>query len=178
MNILKKAFSFLSTLVLIAIIGFLLIAAPLVAGYKPVMVLSGSMEPAFHVGSIIYYKQAPFADINVGDPLTFYIEEGGAMVTHRVIEKNEETQEFTTQGDANDTADPNPVAYSRVAGKATPFCIPYAGYYVSYGKQMPVIVLMGAILVMNMVIDSLYPDEKDKKSKKSKKQQAEDKNQQ
>lgn len=178
MIILKKVFSFLSAVVLIAIIGFLLIAAPMVAGYKPVMVLSGSMEPAFHVGSVIYYKQTPFADIQVGDPITFYAGEEGTMVTHRVIEKNEQAQEFRTEGDANGAPDPNPVAYSRVAGKATPFCIPYAGYYVSYGRQVPVIVLMGAILVMNMVIDSLYPDEKDKKSKKSKKQQAEDGNQQ
>ncbi len=167
MNILKKGFNFLSTIVLICIMGFLLIAAPLVAGYKPVMVLSGSMEPTFYVGSVIYYKQAPFANINVGDPITFYAGEDGAMVTHRVIEKNEQTQEFTTQGDANETADPNPVPYSRVAGKATSFCIPYAGYYVSYGRQLPMIVLMGAILVMNIVIDSLYPDEKDKKKKKA-----------
>lgn len=165
MNILKTAFNFLSTIVLICIIGFLLIASPMVAGYKPVMVLSGSMEPAFHVGSVIYYKQTPFSQIQVGDPLTFYAGEDGAMVTHRVIEKDEQAQEFRTQGDANETPDPNPVSFDRVAGKATSFCIPYAGYYISYGRQIPVIVLMGAILVMNMVIDSLFPDQDSDKKK-------------
>ena len=163
MKLLKHMFSFLSTIVLICIVGFLLIAAPLVAGYKPVIVLSGSMEPAFHVGSIIYYKQAAFADIQEGDPITFYVGDDGTMVTHRVIKINEQTQEFMTQGDANETPDPAPVSYGRVAGKAASFCIPYAGYYVSYGRKAPVIVLMAAILVMNIVIDSLYPNEKDKK---------------
>ena len=54
MNVLKQLFNILSWPVYLCIAGYLLIAAPMLAGYRPVVVLSGSMEPAFPVGSVIY----------------------------------------------------------------------------------------------------------------------------
>ena len=70
----------LTAIVYVCIIGFLAIAAPMVLGYHPVVVLSGSMEPTYHVGSVIYYKATPFEQINVGDPITFVGAEGGAYI--------------------------------------------------------------------------------------------------
>jgi len=63
----------LSWLVYAAIFAALAIAAPILFGYRPVAVLSGSMEPAYPVGSIIYYKAADFNEINAGDAVTFKI---------------------------------------------------------------------------------------------------------
>ena len=97
MKTLKHITNFLSIIVYVCIIGFLAIAAPLVLGYHPVVVLSGSMEPTYHVGSVIYYKAAPFDQINVGDPITFVGAEGGVMVTHRVVEKDESAMAFGTE---------------------------------------------------------------------------------
>ena len=71
MKILKNLFNILSWIVYIAIFCYILIVAPMVAGYKPVVVLSGSMEPTYHVGSVIYYKSTSFADIQEGDAVTF-----------------------------------------------------------------------------------------------------------
>ena len=71
MRLLKHIFSVLSWIVFAVIIAYVLIAAPMVAGYKPVVVLSGSMEPAYHVGSVIYYKSTPFEQIKEGDAITF-----------------------------------------------------------------------------------------------------------
>ena len=53
MNVLKQLFNILSWPVYLCIAGYLLIAAPMLAGYRPVVVLSGSMEPTFPVGSVI-----------------------------------------------------------------------------------------------------------------------------
>ncbi len=114
MKTLKHITNFLCIIVYVCIIGFLAIAAPLALGYHPVVVLSGSMEPTYHVGSVIYYKAAPFEQINVGDPITFVGAEGGAMVTHRVVEKDETARAFGTEGDANDGRDPGMVPYSNV----------------------------------------------------------------
>lgn len=100
MKLIKGLFTILSWAVYAFIACYLLIAAPMLAGYHPVVVLSGSMEPTFHVGSVIYYKEAEFADINVGDAITLRAGEDG-MVTHRVTEKSELSQTFTTKGDAN-----------------------------------------------------------------------------
>ena len=110
MNVLKQLFNILSWPVYLCIAGYLLIAAPMLAGYRPVVVLSGSMEPAFPVGSVIYYKAASFEQIQEGDPITFHAGEDGSLVTHRVVEKQELSRDFITRGDANETADPNPVS--------------------------------------------------------------------
>lgn len=45
MKIFKKVVSYLSILCYVVIIALVLILAPMVVGYKPVVVLSGSMEP-------------------------------------------------------------------------------------------------------------------------------------
>lgn len=160
----------LTAIVYICIIGFLAIAAPLVMGYHPVVVLSGSMEPTYHVGSVIYYKATPFEQINVGDPITFVGGEGGAMVTHRVVEKDESARAFGTQGDANDGRDPGMVPYSNVIGKAAKISIPYGGYFVNYGKQPFVIAIMVLILLAGTAVDHMVEDSKKEKAEKEAKE--------
>lgn len=159
MKALKKLFDLLSGLVYLCIIGYLLIAAPLLLGHHPVVVLSGSMEPTYGVGSVIYYKNTAFDEINVGDPITFHGSGSEALVTHRVVEKLEETKEFATEGDANGSRDPGYVSYENVVGKASSFCIPYAGYFVNYGKQPMAIVLMAAILLLGMTADHILKED-------------------
>lgn len=165
----KLVMNFLSAIVYICILGFLAIAAPMVAGYHPVVVLSGSMEPTYGVGSVIYYKSVPFEQIQIGDPITFRGSEDGAMVTHRVVEKDESARAFGTEGDANGSRDPGMVPYDNVVGRATQFCIPYAGYFVNYGKQPVTIALLAFILGAGMFFDHLAGDDK-KKEKEPKKQ--------
>ena len=165
MRLIKGLVNILSWAVYACIACYLLIAAPMLAGYHPVVVLSGSMEPTYHVGSVIYYKEAPFADINVGDAITFRAGEDG-MVTHRVTQKSELSQNFTTKGDANLSEDPNPVDYSDVMGKVWKVSIPYAGYFVNYGKNVTVIAVMAAVIIINIVLDMIFPD-KEKKSEQT-----------
>lgn len=164
MNQIKSIINIISGAIYICIVGFLLIAAPMVAGFRPVVVLSGSMEPTYHVGSVIYYKSTPYDNINVGDPITFTVDAEGTMVTHRVTQKQEASQEFTTQGDANPTEDTTPVAYNHVVGKASSFCIPYAGYAVGFAKQKMVIIPMAAVLIFSILLDTIFPDKKKKES--------------
>ena len=171
MKSLKLITNILSALVYVCIIGFLAIAAPLVMGYHPVVVLSGSMEPTYHVGSVIYYKATPFEQINVGDPITFVGAEGGAMVTHRVIEKDESARAFGTEGDANGSRDPGMVPYTNVVGKASKISIPYGGYFVNYGKQPIVIGIMVLILLAGTVVDHLAKDDKDSKKQEEQEQE-------
>lgn len=165
----KLITNILSTIVYVCILGFLAIAAPMVLGYHPVVVLSGSMEPTYHVGSVIYYKAAPFEQIQVGDPITFVGAEGGAMVTHRVVEKDENARAFGTEGDANDGRDPGMVPYENVVGKASRISIPYGGYFVNYGKQPPVIALMVVSLLAGTIVDHMAAKEERKEDTKQEK---------
>lgn len=159
MKIVKLSMSFLTGIVYLCIIAYLAIAAPLVLGFHPVVVLSGSMEPAYKVGSIIYYKAAPFEEIQVGDPITFQNSEDGVMVTHRVAEKHETEHSFETAGDANGSRDPGTVPYDNVIGKASPFCIPYAGYFVSAGKQPAAIAAMVLVLLAGIAVDKILEED-------------------
>lgn len=159
MKVVSAVVRALTWLVLTIIALTLLLIAPLVAGYHPVVVLSGSMLPSYPVGSVTYYKSAAYEDIAVGDPITFRIGEDGELATHRVTAKDDTAQSFTTKGDHNETEDVNPVPYSRVAGKTTGFAIPYVGYFVRYAQQWYVLGACGIILVLDIL---LTPEKKKK----------------
>ena len=57
---------------------------------------------------------------------TFYINDN-TVVTHRVIDKDNDTESFHTKGDANETEDGGSVAYDKVGGKVV-LNVPYLGY--------------------------------------------------
>ena len=168
---LQACFSFLTGAVYVAIVLSLLIAAPIMFGLRPVVVLSGSMEPAMPVGSIIYYKPATFEEISSGDAITFSIGEG-SLATHRVIEVHEEDKSFTTKGDANPSEDTSPVLFSNVAGRALDVAIPYAGYFITYSQNWYVIAGMGLVLVIGLFITSNKEKAKAKRGGGAKREEA------
>ena len=68
----RKVFSIITSiilLILILIIGILFV--PKLFGIQPMVVVSGSMEPTYKIGSLLYVKEDT-ADIEVGDAITFY----------------------------------------------------------------------------------------------------------
>ena len=152
MRVVPAVVRVLSWLVLTIVALTLLLIAPLVAGYHPVVVLSGSMMPNYPVGSVTYYKSAAYEDISVGDAITFRIGDGQELATHRVTAKDDAAQSFTTKGDHNETEDANPVSYSQVAGKTTGLAIPYVGYFVRYAQQWYVLGTCGLILVLDILL--------------------------
>ena len=84
------------------------------------------------------------------------------MVTHRVVEVNEEDKSFITKGDANDVNDANPISYENVVG-VVKMCIPLLGYITMYIKTpLGIGVLCGIlfiILLLNFLPDLLKKDE-------------------
>lgn len=76
-------------------------------------------------------------------------------MTHRVEEKNDLSRNFITKGDNNETQDINPVEEVDLIGKTSTIAIPYLGYIVSYGKNILVIIVMGTILLISHLLDSL-----------------------
>ena len=121
----KKGGNFLPALCNILGVGILifciLIALPLSVpkflGYDAYQIVSGSMEPAIPVQSVIYVKQTEGADVQVGDVIAFY--SGSSVVAHRVEENDITNGKFVTKGDANPVSDSVPVRGERIAGKFT-----------------------------------------------------------
>ena len=107
----------LGTLILVAVIA---VSAPLTVprllGYEMYQVLSGSMEPAIPVGSVIYVKQSVPEEIQAGEIIAFFREEGD-VVTHRVVDNHTVERELITKGDANEIQDFQPVPYNALIGR-------------------------------------------------------------
>lgn len=151
MEILKKIFSVLSIICYVCIGTLLCIELPWVFGYKPEVVLSGSMTPLFPEGSVIYYKYVPFESIQEGDVITFV--SGEAVITHRVVGVDSESQTFRTKGDANPSIDSGSVNYSAVKGKVQRVVLPYFGYAIRFIQENYwVLAIVAAILFIGMII--------------------------
>lgn len=115
-------------------------------GCTPFAVLSGSMEPAYPVGSLIYVRAVEGSKLHPGDPVTFVADEQGTVATHRVVSVDADAEVLVTQGDANDAPDGSPVAFENVIGR--PFmCIPGAGYAAVWMMQPPGSFVVIALLV-------------------------------
>lgn len=122
----------LGVLLIIVALGALTIAVPAAVGGMPLSVLTGSMRPTYPPGTLVVIKPAAPEEIGVGDVITFQIESGKpAVATHRVIARSTDSGtgevRFTTQGDANNTPDPEQVRTAQIRGKVW-YAIPYLGW--------------------------------------------------
>ena len=97
--------------------GCLLITlVPILFGWRPYLVLSGSMEPRIHVGDVVLAAPVSSAADLLGRVAVFVDPaKQGTTKTHRVIAINANGT-LTTKGDANPTADSTPVPFSDVRG--------------------------------------------------------------
>ena len=89
-------------------------------GYRPVLVLSGSMEPYMMTNGIVLTKEVDsLDDINVDDVITFHVNHNNKAIriTHRVIDIDGET--IYTKGDNNNVDDGIPLSIDHVEAKVT-----------------------------------------------------------
>lgn len=164
----KRIWNWISSILVAAVV---LLAVALVGvrivGLQPYVVLSGSMEPTYSVGSLIYVKSTDYKQLKVGDPITFLVSED-TVATHRIIEvlpdeDDPNTIRYFTQGDANDAPDGSSVHYKNIIGKPV-FSIPYLGYVSNYIQTPPgkYVAISGCALLMLLVFlpDVFVKDEK------------------
>jgi signal peptidase len=95
-----------------AIIGgtcLVLAVIAVVFGFRPAIVISGSMEPQIMTGAMTVGKLVDATEVSVGDVVTVPRSTGG-LVTHRVVTAEEVSGgvSLTLKGDANDVADAQP----------------------------------------------------------------------
>ena len=90
---------------------------PSIFGYKPFMVLSGSMETEIRKGDLIITKIVDPSALQVDDVIAFR-DAAGTVTTHRIIDvvvKDGQTY-FITKGDNNSSQDRNLVELKDVEG--------------------------------------------------------------
>lgn len=88
-------------------------------GYRPVVVVSGSMEPALRTNGISIIKKVSIQEIDKGD-IVMYISKNNVPVMHRVIAFTEINgrRALITKGDANEQEDFYPVTEDMLCGKS------------------------------------------------------------
>ena len=165
-----------SVLVGVVVIFAVLLIGVRLFGIQVYSVISGSMEPEYPVGALIYVKEVKPSEVEVGDVITFVLS-NETPATHRVIAIDKEAQLFYTQGDANyqineETGekvymeDP-PVHFNNLIGKPV-FKIPvlgYIAYYIQHPPGMYIAIAAGAILLILVFLPDLFKSEK-KEAKK------------
>lgn len=138
-----------------------------IVGLTPYAVISGSMEPAYPVGSLLYIQKTDATALKAGDPVTYRMS-SGQIVTHRVIEVVEDPVMghcYRTKGDANDTVDGPLLSPSSVIGKPVA-CIPLLGYVSFYIQNPPgtyvAMMLVAGLMGLSLLTDLLFPKEEKK----------------
>jgi len=112
-----------------SVIAFVLIA-PSFFGFGSLTVLSGSMEPALHVGDVVVEDRVPPLSVRVGDVVTFRDpEDVNRLYTHRVVSMSASAGSvaFVTRGDANTGVERWSIPEGGTVGRVV-LRIPFVGY--------------------------------------------------
>ena len=126
MQKIKKAISIIVILILLPILLMSIVIlvdsythpneVPSFFGWKPFIVLSGSMETQISAGDIVVVKEIDTNELKKGDIIAF--KDGNIVITHRIDEVTEidgKTQ-YITKGDNNNTQDIGYVLPEQVEG--------------------------------------------------------------
>ena len=165
----------LVALVVLAAVSLVLLR---VMGYQVFNVISGSMEPTYSVGDLIYVKSVDPDAVKVGDPITFVLNENLVVATHRVIRIDAENRHFYTKGDANETADAAPVHFNNLIG-IPKLSIPKLGYVSDFIQHPPGtyiaigagLMLLAALFLPDLLWGKNTQQEKEKQEKKEKQEE-------
>lgn len=106
------------------------VLVPRLAGATPYTVTTGSMAPSLPVGTLVVVRPVAPRQVVIGDVVTYQLRSDEPLtVTHRVVgvvAGADGTRRFTTRGDANGAADPEPVRVEQVRGEVW-YAVPHLG---------------------------------------------------
>ena len=164
-NTLKKIWNIVSTaLVVLMVLCAVFLIGSRVMGYQCFTVISGSMEPKYSVGDLIYVKKVDASTIQVGDDITFILNEDLVVATHRVVRIDAENQRLYTKGLANEIEDSDPVHFNNVIG-VPQFSIPKLGYVSDFVQNPPgmyITIGVGIILILAVFLPDMIGKKKNK----------------
>ena len=160
---LKKIWNVASTvIVVLTVLCAVFLMGSRLLGYQVFTVISGSMEPVYNVGDLIYVKEVDVSTIENGDDITYIMNKEGVVSTNRVIGIDAETQHFQTKGINNNTVDTT-VHYNNVLG-VPQFRIRYLGYVANFIQTSPgmyITIAVGAVLILLVFLPDLLPKKKE-----------------
>ena len=134
----------------------LALALPLAFNARPLVVLSGSMEPTLGTGDVTVVRTIAPLDARPGDVVTFRDPDArDRLITHRVREMHVQggAVVFRTRGDANTASERWQVSSTEEIGRVA-YRIPKLGWVLSYARSKGLFVLMlGGALALLLVLE-------------------------
>jgi len=141
-----------TAMLIILVIICIPLTVPRMMGYEIYSVISGSMEPALPVGSLVYIGKEDPKNIQKDEVIAFYgAKDSNAIITHRVVENRVVMGEFITKGDANKTNDMNPIPYGNFIGKVE-FSLPALGYVAQMITSLEGKIIAGAVILVALAL--------------------------
>jgi signal peptidase len=141
----------------LAVLGAIAYGVLMLAGFRPVVVYTGSMEPSLPVGSLAFLEKTPSSTLKKGDVITFTDPyQPGRLVTHRIAQTLERPQgrAYRTKGDANLARDPWTISLPAQAAHVA-FDVPVAGYLLWYSKTREVRFLLVMVVALSLLFSVL-----------------------
>ena len=140
---------------------------PDVFGYKPMIVLSGSMETSIHTGDLVFVKMVDTTTLKKNDVIAFR-NEADTVTTHRIVDIvfEDGKQFFQTKGDANNANDKNLVAMEDVEGLYVGRIAGAGNFLMFMQKPIGLFIVLLVILVIGLLWLYIVSRRDDKKYRK------------
>lgn len=157
MQTIKKVWGIVSwVLVCVVVLAAVFLMGSRLLGYRVFNIVSGSMEPVYRVGDLIYVQEVDPNTVQPGDVITFVLNEDLVVATHRVVRIDAEKQRFYTKGDANETEDGGSVHFKNLIG-VPKFKIPGLGYVADFIQKAPGLYITIAAVAVLLLL-AFLPD--------------------
>ena len=162
----KKIVNLITTIFTIIVVIFaILLVGVRVVGIQPYCVLSGSMEPNYPVGSLVYVKACDPFTLQKNDVVTFMVSDS-MVATHRIVdihldEEDSKVVRFTTKGDANTSNDGELLHSNNIIGKVV-FSIPLLGFIADFIQHPPGLYIAIAFIAILIILGFIPNSTKDK----------------
>lgn len=143
---------------LLGVVCLLAFLGSLAFGVRPLVVISGSMEPTVPVGSVVFTRSVPAAEIEVGDIVTVERPRDLGLITHRVVSTTPAeggSTDLVLRGDANTVDDPEP--YSVTSAGRYVWGVPGLGHLALFLQTRGGLVVAGAAALVLLAVFVLDP---------------------
>jgi len=137
---------------------------PGIFGYKPMIVMSGSMEPTIKTGDLIIVKETDVKSLKKDDIIAFRVKDD-TLVSHRIVDVSKDKGQyyFETKGDNNNTKDEGLVKDKNVEGKYKLRIAKLGSFLMFIATPLGFVVLLLAAIILFLIIFLVIRSKGDKK---------------
>ncbi|MDM7855420.1 signal peptidase I [Cellulomonas alba] len=133
---------------LVGVLSALLWGATSLGYVKPLVVISGSMEPKIMTGDLLLDTPHPTSELRVGDVVAIRSEVTGKLISHRVVKvaPKDGHYEVNLKGDANKAQDGETYVVGDTVWRPV-LQVPHGGYVVTTLTKRSVAIPLGVTLL-------------------------------